>query len=342
MEPSVVVGIDLGVTAPSEVAVARGAVIEAGRRVASTPKGLTDGLRAAAKDRPVAIVVESTAMAWFVAAVAAVRAGIAHTLYRVSGTKAAALRAFYRSHTKTDHIDARVLARMPAVDDSLRSFHLPTPAELALRRLVGLRHKLGVGATKVQNQVRSMLHWAAPGLVRAAGGSVGPGLVAVLTRWPDLRDLARARVATIAATGGWAPERARAVKKAASEAAAFYEGFVDFADLALELEVAVAQLSCLKAQQARVEGRIGGEPPRRAHLGGGARQPGVPVAGPQRQRRQPGGGSRDRPVAARRPGDESPAPCPQEGRAGSATHEAARGSSRRHPALGRQGYRGRP
>ncbi|HEV8623862.1 MAG TPA: IS110 family transposase [Acidimicrobiia bacterium] len=256
MEPSTVVGVDLGVTAPSEVAVAQGGVIEAGRRVASTPKGLTDGLRAAAKGRPVAIVVESTAMAWFVAAVAAVRAGIAHTLYRVSGTKAAALRAFYRSHTKTDHIDARVLARMPAVDEGLRTFRLPTPAELALRRLVGLRHKLGVGATRIANQVRSMLHWAAPGLVRAAGGSVGPGLVAVLKRWPDLRDLARARVATIAATGGWAPERARAVKQAAGEAAAFYEGFVDFADLALELEVAVVQLECLKAQQARVEGRI--------------------------------------------------------------------------------------
>jgi hypothetical protein len=182
MEPSTVIGVDLGVTAPSEVAVARGGVIEAGRRVASTPKGLTDGLHAAARGRPVAIVVESTAMAWFVAAVAAARAGIAHTLHRVSGTKAAALRAFYRSHTKTDHIDARVLARMPAVDDSLRAFSLPAPAELALRRLVGLRHTLGVGATKLQNQVRSMLHWAAPGLVRAAGGSVGSGLVAILKR----------------------------------------------------------------------------------------------------------------------------------------------------------------
>jgi hypothetical protein len=67
MEPSAVIGVDLGVTAPSEVAVARGTVIESGRRVASTPKGLTDGLRAAAKGRPVAVVVESTAMAWFVA-----------------------------------------------------------------------------------------------------------------------------------------------------------------------------------------------------------------------------------------------------------------------------------
>jgi hypothetical protein len=68
---------------------------------------------------PVNVVVEPTAMAWFVAAVAVLRAGIDATLFRVSGTKAAALRKFYRQHTKTDRIDARVLARMPLVDDAL-------------------------------------------------------------------------------------------------------------------------------------------------------------------------------------------------------------------------------
>lgn len=256
MEQQPVIGIDLGVTAPSELAVALGTTIEATRTVASSPKGLTEGLRRAAKGRPVAIVVESTAMAWFVAAVAAVRAGIVHSLYRVSGTKAAALRAFYRAHTKTDHIDARVLARMPAVDEGLRTFALPSAAELALKRLVTLRHKLTVAETKIQNQVRSMCHWAAPGLVKAAGGSVSAGLIAVVKTWPDLRGLARARTATIARTGGWTLERAAAVRAAAGEAGAFYEGFVDFADLAIELEVAIGQLECLEAQRRRVERRI--------------------------------------------------------------------------------------
>jgi transposase len=251
-----VIGLDLGVTASSELAVATGVAIESTRKVASTPKGLSEGLRRAAQGRAVAIVVESTAMAWFVAAVAAVRAGIDHRLYRVSGSKAAALRGFYRAHTKTDHIDARVLARMPAVDEGLRAFTLPEPAELALRRLVVLRHKLVAEATKVSNRIRSTLHWAAPGMVDAAGGSVSAGLTSVLGRWPDLRDLARARAVTIARAGGWRLERAAAVKGAAAEAALFYQGFVDFADLALELQVAVAQVRSLDAQRARLEDRI--------------------------------------------------------------------------------------
>lgn len=250
------IGLDLGVTARSELAVANGASIEATRKVPSTPKGLTEGLRKAAGGREVKIVVESTAMAWFVAAVAAVRAGIAHTLYRVSGTKAAALRAFYRAHTKTDHIDAKVLARMPAVDDSLHRFELPCPDQLSLKRLVILRHKLTVQITRLENQVRSLLHWAAPGLVKAAGGSVGPGLLAVLGCWPDLRKLAQARAATIARTGRWDNERAEAVRQAAREAVEFYEGFVDTSDLAMEVEVARTQIAVLQAQRARVEQRI--------------------------------------------------------------------------------------
>src|SRR6266849_6762402 len=148
MEQVPVIGIDLAVTAASELAVAAGATIEASRKVASTPRGLTEGIRQAAKGRAVAIVVESTAMAWFIAAVAAVRSGVEYRLYRVSGRKSAALRAFYRSHTKTDHIDARVLARMPAVDDSLLTYSLPAPSELAMKRQLR-RGRQAVGEQRV-------------------------------------------------------------------------------------------------------------------------------------------------------------------------------------------------
>jgi transposase len=251
-----VIGIDLGVTASSELAVASGSKIESTRKVASTPKGLTVGLRRAANGRAVAIVVEATAMAWFVAAVAAARAGIDHTMYRVSGAKAAALRAFYRAHTKTDRIDARVLARMPAVDDTLREFTLPEPSELALKRLVVLRHKLTAEGGKIQNRVRSTLHWAAPGLVAAAGGRVSLSLVAVLNRWPDLRSLARARVATVAREARWTKVRAERVIAAAADAVAFYGDHVDFTALALEFEVACGQLDALGAQVERLEARI--------------------------------------------------------------------------------------
>ena len=251
-----VLGIDLGVTARSQIAVATGASIESSRSAASTPKGLTEGIARAAAGRRVAIVVESTAMAWLVAAVAAVRSGVDHTLYRISGSKAAALRSFYRSHTKTDHIDARVLARMPAVDDGLRSFQLPGSPELALKRLVTGRHKLTSSSARLQNQLRSMLHWAAPGLIQAAGATVSGGLLAVLGTWPDLSSLSRARTATVARVGGWKPQRAEAVRQTAREAADFYRGFVDFSDLGLEIELLIDQLELNQTQTCRIEQRI--------------------------------------------------------------------------------------
>lgn len=250
------IGLDLGVTATSELAVAEGAKVESTRRVASTPAGLVAALGEAAAGRPVNIVLESTAMAWFVTAVAAVRAGVEHTLFRVSGQKAAALRAFYRTHTKTDRIDAGVLARMPLVDDALRVFELPGSGELALKRLVVLRHKLVRDVVRVQGRIRSTLHWAAPGMLHGRD-AVNDGFVAVLARWPDLRALARARTATIAKTGRLSTARAERIRDAAAQAVVFYDGFVDFVELAVEFEVATAQLATLQAQVGRLEQHIG-------------------------------------------------------------------------------------
>lgn len=114
------IGMDLGVTSKTEIAVAEGADVTKTFRASSTPAGLTSAVKKAAAggEGEVGLVLESTAMAWFVAGVAAERSGVRHKLYRVSGRKAAALRAFYRTHTKTDRIDARVLARIPLVDDT--------------------------------------------------------------------------------------------------------------------------------------------------------------------------------------------------------------------------------
>lgn len=194
------IGMDPGVTAASEGAVAKGAHLESVRKVASTPAGLVAALRKAAAGGAVHIVLESTAMAWFVAGVAAVRAAVDHTLFRVSGTKAVALPALYRTHTKTDRIDAGVLDRMPQVDEALRVFTLPSAGGLALKRLVVLRHKLVAETVRLQGRIRSTRHWAAPTML---GGqqAVTDGFVAILARWPDLRDLARVRVATIARVG---------------------------------------------------------------------------------------------------------------------------------------------
>lgn len=249
------IGVDLGVTAASDVAVAEGVTVTASRKVASTPEALTAMFAKLGADGPVNVVVESTAMAWFVAAVAVLRSGIDAKLFRVSGTKAAALRKFYRAHTKTDRIDARVLARMPMVDDGLHELVLPDAGELALKRLVVLRNKLVGQMVKVDDRVRSTLHWAAPGLL-SGRESVTDGFVAVLARWPDLRRLAGARPATIAKVGHLSKQRAERIRDAAADAVAFYDGLVDFDALAVEFEIAATQHATIKAQVARLEQRI--------------------------------------------------------------------------------------
>ena len=251
------VGIDLGVTSMSRIAIAEGATITKSSRVRSTPAALTNAIRDASNGEPVDVVVESTAMAWLIAAVAAKRAEVPHTLYRVAGHKAAALRSFYRLHTKTDRIDAPVLARMPLVDGGLHAFTLPTASELALKRLVTIRQKLVQEATRVKGRIRSALHWAAPGMV--TGKNLSDGTVRILRRWPDLAKLAAAHATTIAREGGLTTDQARDMRTRAREAAAFYGEHVDFSLLALEFELHTAHLVTLEAQRARLDERIEGE-----------------------------------------------------------------------------------
>lgn len=248
------IGIDLGVTSASRVAVAEGASIIKNTRVRSTPQELMKAIRNAANGEPVNVVIESTAMAWLVAAVAAKRAGVPHTLYRVAGTKAAALRSFYRLHTKTDRIDAPVLARMPLVDDGLHSFELPTGSQLGLKRLVTFRQKLVQEMTRVKGRLCSALHWAAPGLV--SGRSLSDGSIRILRRWPNLQKLAAAHVTTIAREGGITRQQAEEVRLRAREATQFYGEHVDYSLLALEFEVATAHLASLHRQLVRLDERI--------------------------------------------------------------------------------------
>ena len=68
--------------------------------------------------------------------------------------------------------------------------------------------------------------------------------------------MAKARSATIAQQAEWGSERAEAVRAAAAEAVAFYEGFVDFAAVGLELEISLAQLGFLGSQVQALEERI--------------------------------------------------------------------------------------
>ena len=62
---------------------------------------------------------------------------------------------------------------MPLVNDVLRTFSLPSANELALKRLVTYRQRLMREAIRSKGRVRSILHWAAPGLMHGNGISDG-------------------------------------------------------------------------------------------------------------------------------------------------------------------------
>lgn len=171
-------------------------------QTSSTPEGFRSLVEKLAGLGPMPVVMEATAMSWFMLAVAVARWGRGLELFRVSGTKAAALRFFYRTHCQTDRIDARMLARMPYVDPALKPLELPDPDEMALRRLTVLRHRLIQRRSAIRNRLRALLRWERPGVLETTGGKLTEGLVAVLGRWPDLRRLGAAQAGTIAKTMG--------------------------------------------------------------------------------------------------------------------------------------------
>lgn len=53
------------------------------------------------------------------------------SLYPVNGRRVKDLRRYYKRHASSDHISARVLAKLPLVDEeSLHPLILPTPTQL--------------------------------------------------------------------------------------------------------------------------------------------------------------------------------------------------------------------
>jgi transposase len=60
-------------------------------------------------------VMEPTGMAWFPVAVFLIRHSV--TVYLVNSQQVADLRKYFQKHAKSDRIDARVLAKLPVVDE---------------------------------------------------------------------------------------------------------------------------------------------------------------------------------------------------------------------------------
>jgi transposase len=239
---AVTVGLDAAVVANHHVIVRRPSPGGAGEVVANfvvapSLAGMDTLSKRLSAYAPVMAVAEPTSMTWLPLSIALERAGCSLAL--VGNRHSARLRSALAGKNKSDPIDADMLSRAGEFF-SLQPARIPGPDELAWKRACQRRGKLIVDANRSLRRIISLARWAFPDVWNAFGGSRATAL-AVLTRWPDLSQLARARASSIsdvvaAHTRGVnnVDERAALIRAAARAWAEFWDGHVDLDALAWE------------------------------------------------------------------------------------------------------------
>lgn len=232
--PVVSIGIDAAVVASHQVAI-RGEVRE-DFKAAPTLAGLTKLTERLEPYAGSLVVAEPTAGTWLPLAHAVSAAGC--EIGFVANRDSARLRKAITGASKTDVIDADMLARCSEVL-GVGSAAIPPPGQIALRRAIRRRHVCTVDAHRVECRLWALAAWAFPDLWRATGGhTVAQPL---LTRWPHLERLSRARLASIteivaAHSRDSHPERrAERIRNAAAGWETFWSGRLDLDGLGWEL-----------------------------------------------------------------------------------------------------------
>lgn len=245
------IGIDLAVAAKHRVAV-RGQEAD-DFTVAHTLAGMNTLTERLAARAPAVVVAEPTAMSWLAVGHAVEAAGCELSL--IQARHSAKLRGAIAGKNKTDVIDAEMLASCVEVFD-LAPTVLPPAGQVALRRAVRRRHIAVVDAHRGECRLWALAAWAFPDVWRACGRSHGL-IQPILHRWPHLRQLSRARVASIVDVcrehlrePGDVERRAHRIRAAAAGWLEFWDGRLDLDALAWET---VELLEDITAAQARID-----------------------------------------------------------------------------------------
>jgi transposase len=113
-------------------------------------------------DRQLQAVMEPTGMAWFPVAVYLIRQDV--VVYLVNSQQVADLRKYYKKHAKSDRVDARVLAKLPIVDEEkLHRLELSDPKALACQRGCKQLDRLMKQHTACKNRLIALDRFAWPG-----------------------------------------------------------------------------------------------------------------------------------------------------------------------------------
>ncbi len=135
-------------------------------RFGTAPDSLRRLLEMAQENNPdqhVQAVMEPTGMAWFPVAVFLIQQGV--TIYLVNSQQVADLRKYFKKHAKSDRIDARVLAKLPFVDEEkLHRLELSDAKTLACQRGCKQLERLMKQRIACQNRIIALDRFAWPGL----------------------------------------------------------------------------------------------------------------------------------------------------------------------------------
>jgi len=184
------IGVDLGVTAKhhAEVVNSEGTKICSSVSFPGTKEGF-DMLREnvakqGGQGTKLRFICEPTSMSWFPLAVYARRHG--DEIMRVKAQKSHALRKYYSRHSKSDKLDARVLAMMPVVDKgSVEELYLPDRLTNALDRRCRQREKISKEIASLKTRIKSLYQWLMPGLTDCFEDAYGQRAKAFYKRYTN-------------------------------------------------------------------------------------------------------------------------------------------------------------
>lgn len=246
----VIIGIDIACRAAHQASCAdeAGALIWTGHKFTTCVDGLEQLWERIPSDSEVTVVLEPTRNAWVPLASWFRRKGA--RIVVVPSGQSADLRAYYSKHAKTDHLDSRVLARVPLLHpEGLHEEAGLGPGD-ALKRAVKLRSSLVLRRTTSMHRLDSLLEIMGPWWIKALRTDLNKTALMFLSRYADpyeVKRLGRARLVRFLyrySRGRWAEREADLLRQAAESTLALWgDDGLDFValseDIAIEARLAL-------------------------------------------------------------------------------------------------------
>jgi transposase len=182
----------------------------------------------------------------------------------VPSEQSADLRDYYSKHAKSDHLDSRMLARLPLLHpDGLRPSQGPGPAD-PLRRATKLRASLVKRRTAILSRLDAYLELLSPAWHAALGGDLALNtplrfLAAGYAHPHTLRRLGRARLTRFIwrySHGAWGDAHAAALLDAAAETLTLWQEDIDYTELADDIATEARLALAITAEIRDLEQKI--------------------------------------------------------------------------------------